>query len=120
MALRLSPWHGAAAFSDCLVMWVHLKAMRVFVESILRYGVPPKFQSFLVRVGGGKGGQANPKNVAKLRSSLNEMFASSAAFGQSHMETGKGKKSDGDGEGEDGAYFPYVSLSFMPMSVPAQ
>ncbi|KAL8273995.1 hypothetical protein Esti_002084 [Eimeria stiedai] len=38
-----------AAFSDIFVAWVHLKAMRVFCESVLRFGVPANFVSIFLR-----------------------------------------------------------------------
>lgn len=37
-------WH-AQAFSS----WVHVSVIRVFVESILRYGLPPAFQAAVVK-----------------------------------------------------------------------
>ena len=36
----------AVAFSA----WIHLKALRTFVESVLRYGLPVNFQAAVVRV----------------------------------------------------------------------
>merc|ERR1719230_2058967 len=33
-----------AAWSDAMVAWVHIKAMRVFVESVLRFGMPPRMR----------------------------------------------------------------------------
>merc|ERR1712151_1357161 len=38
----------AAAWSDSMIALVHLKAMRVFVESVLRFGMPPNFASFVL------------------------------------------------------------------------
>ncbi|OLL25557.1 V-type proton ATPase subunit C [Neolecta irregularis DAH-3] len=38
------------SFSDAFQAWIHLKAIRVFVESVLRYGLPPDFVSTVVRV----------------------------------------------------------------------
>jgi V-type H+-transporting ATPase subunit C len=37
-------------FSEAFVAWVHLKAIRVFVESVLRYGLPTNFQAMLLLV----------------------------------------------------------------------
>jgi V-type H+-transporting ATPase subunit C len=42
--LRLS----RAAFGDTFMAWTHIKALRVFVESVLRYGLPPRFCAVLV------------------------------------------------------------------------
>merc|ERR1719230_1893883 len=38
-----------ASLSDVMIAWVHIKAMRVFVESVLRFGVPPSFASFIIQ-----------------------------------------------------------------------
>lgn len=32
-----------AAYSDIIQNWTHLKAIRIFVEAVLRYGLPPNF-----------------------------------------------------------------------------
>ena len=37
-------------FSESYSGWIHLKAIRVFVESILRYGLPPNFVAILFNV----------------------------------------------------------------------
>lgn len=88
------------AFSDTLVAWMHLKAMRVFVESVLRYGVPANFASFVVK--------PSQKNITRLRGLLNEVFSTRSVFGQSYNQQAK------EDEGEE--YFPYVSLSFSPQA----
>ena len=31
-------------FSESFMAWIHVKALRVFVESVLRYGLPVNFQ----------------------------------------------------------------------------
>merc|ERR1712217_1023364 len=86
-----------AAWSDAMVAWVHVKAMRVFVESVLRFGSPPNFGSFIM----------SPKanTAAATRKSLEDILGK----GQSHSD----KKDDGEGDEE---YFPYVSLSFTPFT----
>lgn len=42
----LCGWWPPQAFSS----WVHITAIRVFVESILRYGLPPAYQVGVVKV----------------------------------------------------------------------
>merc|ERR1712151_74122 len=86
-----------AAWSDAMVAWVHIKAMRVFVESVLRFGMPPKFASYVVC----------PKASATV--AARKTLASVLGKGQSHSD----KKDDGEGDEE---YFPYVSLSFTPFT----
>lgn len=93
--------HCAAAFSDMFVAWMHLKAMRVFVESVLRYGVPPNFAAFVVK--------PTSKNHNKLRTVLSDVFSASGLFGQSYIGTAE---KSGGGDGEEEAYYPYVSFGF--------
>ena len=45
-ALRL----GRTAWSDAVMVWIHVLALRVFVETVLRYGLPLSFVCGLVRV----------------------------------------------------------------------
>lgn len=37
-------------FGEVFSTWVHLKALRVFVESVLRYGLPPDFCAVSISV----------------------------------------------------------------------
>ncbi|KFO95890.1 V-type proton ATPase subunit C 2 [Calypte anna] len=53
-------------FSEAFVAWIHVKALRVFVESVLRYGLPVNFQAMLL--------QPNKKSVKRLRDVLNTIF----------------------------------------------
>ncbi|KAG0231755.1 Vacuolar ATP synthase subunit C [Actinomortierella wolfii] len=36
-------------FGEVFQAWVHLKSLRVFVESVLRYGLPPDFVGFTIK-----------------------------------------------------------------------
>lgn len=56
--------HSMQAFSA----WIHICAVRLFCESVLRYGVPPKFLAALVK--------PNLKQVQRLRKLLAAMFSS--------------------------------------------
>ncbi|XP_070589103.1 V-type proton ATPase subunit C 2 isoform X2 [Erythrolamprus reginae] len=53
-------------FSEAFVAWIHIKALRVFSESVLRYGLPVNFQAMLL--------QPNKKSMKKLREVLNAVF----------------------------------------------
>lgn len=88
-----------AAWSDVFVAWMHIKAMRVFVESVLRFGMPPSFASFIM----------SPKGDSTLaRKALADTLGKQAvAISASMSET-----ADGDDE-----FFPYVSLSFTLFTV---
>ncbi|XP_060504513.1 V-type proton ATPase subunit C 2 isoform X7 [Panthera onca] len=54
-------------FSEAFIAWIHIKALRVFVESVLRYGLPVNFQAVLL--------QPHKKSSTKrLREVLNSVF----------------------------------------------
>uniref|UniRef100_A0A8C7E2F4 V-type proton ATPase subunit C n=1 Tax=Naja naja TaxID=35670 RepID=A0A8C7E2F4_NAJNA len=53
-------------FSEAFVAWIHIKALRVFSESVLRYGLPVNFQAMLL--------QPNKKSMKRLREVLNAVF----------------------------------------------
>lgn len=87
-----------AAWSDCMVAWIHIKAMRVFVESVLRFGMPPRFASFIVT--------PKPGQILQARKALVDVLSKS----------GRAADKGGDDEGEE--YFPYVSFSCTPFVIP--
>uniref|UniRef100_A0A8C4QMU5 V-type proton ATPase subunit C n=1 Tax=Eptatretus burgeri TaxID=7764 RepID=A0A8C4QMU5_EPTBU len=53
-------------FSEAFIAWMHIKALRVFVESVLRYGLPVNFQAMLL--------QPNRKSVKRLREVLHSLY----------------------------------------------
>ncbi|KAM7376612.1 hypothetical protein PAMP_006335 [Pampus punctatissimus] len=53
-------------FNEMFVAWIHLKALRVFVESVLRYGLPVNYQALLLRT--------DKKNSKKLKEELTSLF----------------------------------------------
>uniref|UniRef100_A0A668AE68 V-type proton ATPase subunit C n=1 Tax=Myripristis murdjan TaxID=586833 RepID=A0A668AE68_9TELE len=69
-------------FSEAFIAWIHIKALRVFVESVLRYGLPVNFQAMLL--------QPNKKTMKKLREVLNDLYkhldSSAAAIIDSAMD----------------------------------
>lgn len=83
-------------FGETFVAWVHVKALRVFVESVLRYGLPVNFLAVVI--------QPNKKSVKRLRETLNQLYA--------HLDTSLSSGEPMDdipglnfGQSE---YFPYV------------
>jgi V-type H+-transporting ATPase subunit C len=91
-------------FSEAFTAWIHLKAIRVFVESVLRYGLPTNFQAMLIL--------PQKNKIKKLRNVLNELYGH---LGSKVMFGNKGAASHEEGEEE---YFPYVfleiNLDFKP------
>jgi len=79
-------------FGDAFVAWMHIKAIRVFVESVLRYGLPVDFTSVLYKVHNGK----DHLLTQKLDKSL-----------------GSGVDHDVDEEGAE-EYHDFVLLKFEP------
>lgn len=54
------------AYVDIFVNWFHIKALRVFVESVLRYGLPPHFNTKIIAV--------PPKFLVKCKQELIDSF----------------------------------------------
>jgi V-type H+-transporting ATPase subunit C len=92
-----------AAWSDSVVAWMHVKAARLFVESVLRFGMPPSFASFAVSPSANK--------VAAARKALADLFPARADA----MAT---RQAGGRADDDDEDFFPYVSLSLTPFVVP--
>ncbi|CAH3176448.1 unnamed protein product [Porites lobata] len=53
-------------FSDAFIAWIHVKALRVFVESVLRYGLPVNFQAMLL--------QPSKKTHKKIKDMLDSCY----------------------------------------------
>ncbi|CRH03084.1 vacuolar ATP synthase subunit c, putative [Plasmodium relictum] len=85
-----------AAFSDIFIAFIHINILRVFCESVLRFGVPPNFASFSIRING-------ESKEKKVRKKLYDIFASTDSIGKNYI-----KKSDENDE----EIYPYVSVSF--------
>lgn len=84
-------------FSECFMAWIHVKALRVFVESVLRYGLPVNFQAMVLL--------PQKKTQKKLRDVLNQQYA--------HLDSpGGGNAADMEmpaGLGfSNSEYYPYV------------
>ncbi|XP_015112199.1 V-type proton ATPase subunit C [Diachasma alloeum] len=87
-------------FSECFCAWIHVKALRVFVESVLRYGLPVNFQAILLH--------PNKKSTKRLRDVLNQLYAhldSSASGAGGGNQDSMDIPGLGFGQNE---YYPYV------------
>ncbi|XP_019865630.1 V-type proton ATPase subunit C [Aethina tumida] len=86
-------------FSECFCAWIHVKALRVFVESVLRYGLPVNFQAILIH--------PNKKTMKRLRDVLNQLYGhldSSATLSGVNVDS---VDIPGLGFGQS-EYYPYV------------
>jgi len=82
-------------FSESYSGWVHLKAIRVFVESILRYGLPPNFVAILFNV--------TSQKEKEVRKQLGTLYQ--------HLSPKKyGLDEETDGLQALEQHYPYVSL----------
>lgn len=85
------------AYGEAFSCWIHLCVVRLFVESILRYGLPPQFQAVVVK--------PLPKMEARLRVVLASAFGTDADYWRE--EAG----ALGAVGGSEIDAYPYVSLT---------
>ncbi|GAB9468484.1 hypothetical protein Gpo141_00005800 [Globisporangium polare] len=90
-----------AHFGETFIAWMHIKMIRVFVESVLRYGLPVNFVVTMYRPHHGKD--------KKLRTVLAKKYAHLQPSQFSGLEEG----TSGSAQAE---YFPYVSNAFNPLT----
>ncbi|XP_017837275.1 V-type proton ATPase subunit C isoform X4 [Drosophila busckii] len=87
-------------FSEAFCALIHVKALRVFVESVLRYGLPVNFQAILI--------EPNKKSVKRLRDVLNQLYGHlDGASAGGHVSSADNVDIPGLGFGQS-EYFPYV------------
>lgn len=94
---QLEQW-SSTAYGEAFSAWIHICAIRLFTESILRYGLPPKFLGCLLK--------PNPKQSTKLRRMLGSMFGTNGTKQFYDNETSQSSGGVGDTE-----MFPYVSFT---------
>ncbi|KAI9850210.1 MAG: Vacuolar ATP synthase subunit C [Thelocarpon superellum] len=108
-ALRL----GRTGWSESVMAWIHVLTLRVFVETVLRYGLPLSFVCGLVKT--------TPKLAKKARYSLDASYSylGGNAFGRD--KKGRITKDDASVStemaaaghvGENGEYSAYVCYEF--------
>jgi len=89
-------------YSDVFAAWIHIKAMRLFVESVLRYGLPVNFSATIIK----------PKKGydKKLRVLLNDLYQrlSGDSSHSSNDQSSDASEADISGVGAD--FYPYVYL----------
>lgn len=92
-------------FEDVYVAWIHIKAIRVFVESVLRYGVPPQFHSVLIV-------PTAAKHMRKIRQVLEKQFENLDTIGASNLAVSDDVQRILGGAGSTTTeYLPYISVS---------
>lgn len=86
---KLKTW-AQTHFSEAYRAWMHLKTIRVFTESVLRYGLPPKMAAILIKPG---------KHEDKVRKTLNTLYES--------LSSGMAGKNE---DSATAAFYPYVDI----------
>ncbi|KHN98553.1 ATPase, V1 complex, subunit C [Metarhizium album ARSEF 1941] len=111
-ALRI----GRTGWSESVMIWVHVLTLRVFVEAVLRYGLPLDYVTALVKT--------TPKLAPKVKAALDSKYSylGGNAFGRD--KRGRVTKDDaamsselaaaglGTGEGHEYTAYVYYELEF--------
>ncbi|KAG5930946.1 hypothetical protein E4U53_002040 [Claviceps sorghi] len=111
-ALRI----GRTGWSESVMVWIHVLTLRVFVEAVLRYGLPLEYVTALV--------QTTPKSAPKVKTALDSSYSylGGNAFGRD--KRGRVTKDDaamssemaaagfGPGEGQEYTAYVYYELEF--------
>ncbi|EPS32277.1 hypothetical protein POX_d05560 [Penicillium oxalicum] len=100
---------GRTAWSEAVMVWIHVLVLRVFVETVLRYGLPLDFVCGLIR-------SPSSKQADKAKSSLEEKYSYLAGNAFGRDKKGRVKRDDpsemhATGEG-NADYTPYVYYEF--------
>lgn len=90
-------------FNNAYVAWFHIKSIRIFVESVLRWGVPPKFSAFVIET---RSENEKKKMHEKLEAHYKHLDA--IGCGELGNESSAAVTAMLAGDGE---YHPYVSLN---------
>ncbi|KAL2808771.1 hypothetical protein BJX63DRAFT_18902 [Aspergillus granulosus] len=100
---------GRTAWSEAVMVWVHVLVLRVFVETVLRYGLPLDFVCTLIRTPG-------TKQADKAKRNLDEKYSYLAGNAFGRDKKGRVKKEDPNElhavEGAGAEYTAYVSYDF--------
>ncbi|KAK3051673.1 Vacuolar ATP synthase subunit C [Extremus antarcticus] len=106
-ALRL----GRTGYSDAMMGWIHVLTLRVFVETVLRYGLPLSFVCGIIKT--------DPKRAKKAKGSLDARFADIGGNAMSRDKKGRPVKDDSSMQQDMAAvglgmenYEPYVFYEF--------
>jgi V-type H+-transporting ATPase subunit C len=84
-------------YSESYIAWIHIKAIRVFVESVLRFGLPVNFQGMVIL--------PQKKTSRKLRDTLGQLYAHLDSTGNPSGPEADIPAGLGFGHSE---YYPYV------------
>lgn len=89
-------------FSEAYQILAHLKTIRLFVESVLRYGLPADYAGVIVR--------PEPKTAVKTLRSLSTQYSYLAAASRGPSSKKKSSKSGGVSAGSDDVVGEFAQL----------
>ncbi|KAL1961943.1 hypothetical protein VTN77DRAFT_724 [Rasamsonia byssochlamydoides] len=99
---------GRTGWSEAVMVWIHVLVLRVFVETVLRYGLPLDFVSAIVRT--------TPKQAARAKKNLDQKYSYLAGNAFGRDKKGRVKRDDPSelhAAGEVGAeYTAFVYYEF--------
>ncbi|KAI9038738.1 H(+)-transporting V1 sector ATPase subunit C [Aspergillus affinis] len=98
---------GRTAWSEAVMVWMHVLVLRVFVETVLRYGLPLDFVCTIIRT-------PSSKQADKAKYNLDEKYSYLAGNAFGRDKKGRVKRDDpGEMHGEGGGeYTAYVYYDF--------
>ncbi|TKY90252.1 hypothetical protein EX895_000250 [Sporisorium graminicola] len=99
-------------FSEAYQALAHLKVVRTYVESVLRYGLPADYFAVSIR--------PNPKRTKALMTTLVNHYAYLESYGQSGNAKGKKKNSDGNAGDAPGEYAQLLEEEQFPFVITEQ
>ena len=99
-------------YGELFISWMHVKAIRVFVESVLRYGLPVDFMSCLLKPKRGHDKQLRDRLRALYRDVTHGGHHASSGPEDDFGPPGAAAAAGSGMPGEQ--YFDYVSFSFSP------
>lgn len=97
-------------YGEAIIAWVHTKAVRLFVESVLRYGLPDDFLAVLLK-------PRRRSQDKKVRDKLFRLYSSLDSGGMLSSSAEESVGMGGGGKGGIGAgdeFFPYVNFNIAP------
>ncbi|KAF7134064.1 hypothetical protein CNMCM5793_005693 [Aspergillus hiratsukae] len=101
---------GRTAWSEAVMVWVHVLVLRVFVETVLRYGLPLDFVCTIIRT-------HSSKHADRAKRNLDEKYSYLAGNAFGRDKKGRVKRDDphemaAGGEGGGAEYTAYVYYEF--------
>jgi V-type H+-transporting ATPase subunit C len=89
-------------FAEAFGAWIHVKAIRIFVESVLRYGPPARYETMLI--------VPFKKELKTLRSTLQNLFADLMAASLAD-DADDDDAAAANGTSQGGSFFPYCQVT---------